>query len=166
MPQELRVRSTPASASSCGRRGSDATAWDAFVEGCPHATFFHRFGWRQIIDDVFRHRSHYLVAEVRGSIAGILPLAQVKSRMFGHSLASLPFCVYGGPAADDAEAELALIDEATRLARTLDVEYLELRNRAVNARHGPPRTSTSRFGGNSFRRPTPTCWPFRASSAR
>jgi len=110
---------------------SDAAEWDAFVERCADATFFHRFGWREIIDDIFRHRSHYLVAERAGSIAGILPLAEVRSRMFGHSLSSLPFCVYGGPAADDAEAEHALIEEATRLARTLDVEYLELRNRAA-----------------------------------
>ena len=118
---------------------SDATAWDAFVQSCPDATFFHRFGWREIIDEVFRHRSHYLVAERAGRIAGILPLAEVKSRMFGHSLASLPFCVYGGPAADDAEAERALIDEATRRARTLDVEYLELRNRAAKfGRCGEP----------------------------
>ena len=81
---------------------SDAAEWDAFVERCADATFFHRFGWREIIDDIFRHRSHYLVAERAGSIAGILPLAEVRSRMFGHSLSSLPFCVYGGPAADDA----------------------------------------------------------------
>ena len=110
---------------------SDAAGWDAFVQRCPDATFFHRFGWREIIDDVFRHRSHFLVAERGGRIAGILPLAEVRSRMFGHSLASLPFCVYGGPAADDAEAEHALIEEATRLARALDVEYLELRNRVA-----------------------------------
>ena len=110
---------------------SDAAGWDAFVLRCPDATFFHRFGWREIIDDVFRHRSHFLVAERGGRIAGILPLAEVRSRMFGHSLASLPFCVYGGPAADDAEAEHALIEEATRLARALDVEYLELRNRVA-----------------------------------
>jgi FemAB-related protein (PEP-CTERM system-associated) len=109
---------------------SDAAGWDAFVQRCPDATFFHRFGWREIIDDVFRHRSHYLVAERAGRITGILPLAEVKSRMFGHSLVSLPFCVYGGPAADDAGVEHALIEEATRLARALDVEYLELRNRA------------------------------------
>jgi FemAB-related protein (PEP-CTERM system-associated) len=110
---------------------SDAAEWDAFVERCADATFFHRFGWREIIDDVFRHRSHYLVAQRAGRIVGILPLAEVTSRMFGHSLSSLPFCVYGGPAADDAEAEHALIEEASRLARALDVEYLELRNRSA-----------------------------------
>ena len=107
----------------------DAAAWDAFVQRCPDATFFHRFGWRGIIEGVFRHRSHYLVAERGGEIAGVLPLAEVKSRMFGHSLASLPFCVYGGPAANDIDTEHALIEEATRLAQSLDVEHLELRNR-------------------------------------
>lgn len=112
-------------------RDSDAAAWDAFAQDCPEATFFHRFGWREIIEGVFGHRSHYLVAERGGEMAGILPLAEVKSRMFGHSLASLPFCVYGGPAAIDTETERALIEEATRLAQSLDVEHLELRNRAA-----------------------------------
>lgn len=110
-------------------RDSDAVSWDAFVQRCPEATFFHRFGWREIIKGVFRHKTHYLAAERGGEIVGILPLAEVKSRMFGHSLVSLPFCVYGGPAAIDAEAERALIEEATRLAQSLDVEHLELRNR-------------------------------------
>ncbi len=111
--------------------GDDAAAWDAFVQRCPDATFFHRFGWREIIEGFFGHQSHYLVAERGGEIAGILPLAEVKSRMFGHSLAALPFCVYGGPAAIDTETERALIEEATRLAQSLDVEHLELRNRAA-----------------------------------
>ena len=107
----------------------DAAAWDAFVQRCPAATFFHRFGWREIIADIFRHRTHYLVAERDGYITGVLPLAEVKSRLFGHSLVSLPFCVYGGPAASDVQTERALIEEATRLAQALDVEHLELRNR-------------------------------------
>jgi FemAB-related protein (PEP-CTERM system-associated) len=112
-------------------RDSDATAWDAFVQRCPDATFFHRFGWREITEDVFRHRSHYLLAERGGEIAGVLPLAEVNSRIFGHSLASLPFCVYGGPAAHDDEIEHALIEEATKLAHALDVDHLELRNRVA-----------------------------------
>jgi FemAB-related protein (PEP-CTERM system-associated) len=109
--------------------GADTARWSAFVERCPDATFFHSIGWRTIIEEVFHHRTHYLVAERGGELSGILPLAEVRSRMFGHALVSLPFCVYGGPAADDAESESALIDAAESCARSLGVEHLELRNR-------------------------------------
>ena len=108
---------------------SDAQSWEAYVEACAEASFFHRIGWSQIIEDVFRHRPHYRIAERGGQIVGILPLAEVKSRLFGHALVSLPFCVYGGPAADDADAARVLIEAASDLARSLGVEHLELRNR-------------------------------------
>ena len=108
---------------------ADTPRWNAFVERCPDATFFHSIGWRKIIEEVFRHRTHYLVAERGGAFSGILPLAEVRSRIFGHRLISLPFCVYGGPAACDAESELALIAAAEDCARSLDVQHLELRNR-------------------------------------
>jgi len=107
---------------------SDASRWDAFVERCTDATFFHRMGWRQIIEEIFHHRTHYCLAERDGSVVGVLPLAEVKSRLFGHALVSLPFCAYGGPAADDSKARDALIEEAVRLARALHVDHLELRN--------------------------------------
>jgi FemAB-related protein (PEP-CTERM system-associated) len=107
----------------------DETAWDAFVDRCPEATFFHRIGWRRILENVFHHPTHYLVAERGDGICGVLPLGEVRSRLFGHSLVSLPFCVYGGPAATDASAESALIDAADALGRSLGVEHLELRNR-------------------------------------
>jgi FemAB-related protein (PEP-CTERM system-associated) len=106
----------------------DAARWDAFVERCPEATFFHRIGWRAIIEEVFRHRTHYLLAERGGEIAGVLPLAQVRSRLFGHAVVSLPFAVYGGPAAVDAVAANALIDAAEKVAADLGAGHLELRN--------------------------------------
>jgi len=109
-------------------RPDDATRWDAYVLAAPEATFFHRFGWRAIIEDVFRHRTHYLVAERGGAIAGVLPLAEVRSMLFGHSLASLPFAVYGGPVADDATAQQALIDAAVERAKACGAAHLELRN--------------------------------------
>jgi FemAB-related protein (PEP-CTERM system-associated) len=108
---------------------ADAGPWTAFVERCPDATFFHSIGWRTILEEEFRHRTHYLVAERGPTICGVLPLAEVRSRLFGHALVSLPFCVYGGPAADDADAESALIAAAEARARALGVEHLELRNR-------------------------------------
>jgi len=107
---------------------ADAARWDAFVEQCTDATFFHRSGWRHILDDVLRHRCHYLIAERDDAVCGVLPLAEVRSRLFGHALVSLPLCVYGGPAASDPLAEDALIDAAVELARSLEVEHLELRN--------------------------------------
>jgi FemAB-related protein (PEP-CTERM system-associated) len=116
---------------------ADAQRWDAFVHRCPSATFFHRFGWREVIEDVFRHRTHYRIAERDGEIVGVLPLAEVKSRLFGHALVSLPFCVYGGPAANEPESDRVLIDAAVTLARSLRVEHLELRHRTVKCAGWP-----------------------------
>ncbi len=116
----------------------DRAAWTSFVHRSPDATFFHRIGWRDIIENVFGHRTHYLLAERGGEIVGVLPLAQVKSVLFGHSLVSLPFAVYGGAAANDAGAREPLHTAAVDLARRLGVDHLELRNR-VSHEPGWPR---------------------------
>jgi FemAB-related protein (PEP-CTERM system-associated) len=108
---------------------ADDERWEAFVQRCPGATFFHRIGWRTVLQDVFHHRMHYLLAERGGSIAGVLPLAQVKSMLFGHTLVSLPFAVYGGAAADDSAVASALHDAAVELGAELGVRHLELRQR-------------------------------------
>lgn len=107
--------------------------WDAFVDACPEASFFHKAGWQRIISEVFRHRTYFLYAERAGLVEGVLPLAQVKSLLFGNSLTSLPFAVYGGVAAASAAAVEALELEAQALARQLGVAHLELRN--VRRRH-------------------------------
>ena len=110
-----------------------AARWDAFVLACPQASFFHRAGWQKVIGDVFGHKTFFLFAEVDGRIEGVLPLAQIKSLLFGHSLVSLPFGVYGGVAAVSEAAASALEAEAERIARTLGVAHLELRH--VDRRH-------------------------------
>jgi FemAB-related protein (PEP-CTERM system-associated) len=107
----------------------DAAQWDRFVELAPSGTFFHRAAWRSIIENVFGHRCHYLLAEAHGQVCGVLPLAEIRSTLFGHSLVSLPFCVYGGPVAGDERTQDALIDAAVQLGRELRVQHLELRNR-------------------------------------
>ena len=113
-----------------------AARWDAFVRACPQATFFHLSAWQEIVRTVFRHRTYFLFAERDGHIIAVLPLAEVKSRLFGHALTSLPFCVYGGiaAAADAGDEALALLEaEADSLARQLGVQHLEYRN--LQARH-------------------------------
>jgi FemAB-related protein (PEP-CTERM system-associated) len=105
-----------------------ASRWDMFVDHCSEATFFHGSAWQKIITDVFRHNAYFLYAEDEIGIRGILPLAHVKSRLFGNALVALPFAVYGGIAAVDGEAVAMLEDAAQELASSLGVDHLEFRN--------------------------------------
>jgi FemAB-related protein (PEP-CTERM system-associated) len=115
------------------RDRAEAARWDAFVATCRGATFFHRSGWQQIIAEVFHHRTHFLYVERAGRIEGVLPLAHVKSVLFGDALVSLPFAVYGGVVAETGDAATVLEDGAQALAQRLAVDHLEMRN--VAARH-------------------------------
>ena len=107
-------------------------AWDRYVRAAPDATFFHQLGWRWLVERCFGHRAHYLVArrshQGESRIAGVLPLFEMKSLLFGHSLVSIPFAIGGGVAADDAETAGALLAEAKSLAERVGVDYLELRS--------------------------------------
>ncbi len=105
-------------------------AWDAFVATMPDASFFHRAAWAKVIEAAFGHRSHYTLAEQDGAIVGVLPLAHVRSRLFGNSLVSTPFCVYGGPVAVDRDIAAALEAHAAQLRERLGVSAVELRDRA------------------------------------
>jgi len=107
--------------------------WNSFVYSCNEATFFHRAEWQDVIREVFRHKTYFLYAETHGEIIGVLPLAHVNSFLFGNSLISLPFAVYGGVACANPEAAALLEHEAQALARKLEVGHLELRN--VSSRH-------------------------------
>ncbi|MFZ6691573.1 FemAB family XrtA/PEP-CTERM system-associated protein [Undibacterium sp. SXout20W] len=107
----------------------DESRWDSFVNTCTNATFFHKAGWKTVIERSFGHKTFFLYAQSNGEIVGVLPLAQVKSVLFGHSLSGLPFCVYGGVASHSDAAKIALTKKAQELTAELNVGYLELRNR-------------------------------------
>lgn len=102
--------------------------WDRYVRSAPGATFFHQLGWRWLVERTFDHPAHYLTALRDGHIVGVLPLFELKSLLFGHSLVSIPFAIGGGLVADDGAAERALLAAAKDLARELRVDYLELRS--------------------------------------
>ncbi|MBF0283259.1 MAG: FemAB family PEP-CTERM system-associated protein [Magnetococcales bacterium] len=136
----------------------DATAWDAFVQASPQATFFHRAGWREVIQRAFHLPAHFLLAEDALGIRGVLPLVEVKSWLFGHALVSTPFCVYGGAAAADEAAGRALVAAALRRAEQLGVASLELRNLLPEQPPGAgPQQAGSRWHGRTlhatFRQP-------------
>lgn len=107
--------------------GEDAW-WDDYVRSQSGSNFFHLTAWRRVVERVFGHKPHYLVAEEGRGIRGVLPLFFVKSLFLGRTLISVPYGVYGGLLADDRDAELALLREAIARAEKGRVRYLELRH--------------------------------------
>jgi serine/alanine adding enzyme len=108
---------------------NDARRWEAFAESFAQSSNYHRWGWKQVIEESFDWPTYYLMASEGDSIRGILPLAWQRSRVFGSFLTSLPFLNCAGVAAQTAEAKKALVQEAVNLSQRLGVSYLELRHR-------------------------------------
>jgi len=101
--------------------------WDAYVKSHQQGSFFHLSGWKSVIEKSFSHVCYFLYIKKNETICGVLPLVEVKSKLFGHALVSTPFCVYGGAIADSPDIVRQLENEACQLAEKLNVDYLELR---------------------------------------
>lgn len=111
-----------------GLDNASLARWDCFVESHAKATFFHKSGWKRVIEEAFGHRTYFFYAQEDGRVVGVLPLAHVKSVLFGSSLVSTPFCVYGGILAESKEVSDTLRLHACELAKELNVDSLELRH--------------------------------------
>jgi len=120
MKQELTIRKL---------NRNDCTAWDQYVDAHQDGSFFHLTGWLDVIKEVFGHQPHYLLAEQYDQLVGVLPLFEQKSALFGHALISTPFCVYGGVLANDDDIRCQLEAAAFELGCSLEVDYIELRDR-------------------------------------
>jgi hypothetical protein len=123
--------------------------WEEYAAAHPQATFFHRAGWKNVIERSFGHNTHFLYAERDGALCGILPLAHFRSRLFGNALISNGCCMGGGPIAEDAEAYQALDARAVELMHTLGANYIEYRQPAV--RHDDWRARDDLYA--TFERP-------------
>jgi serine/alanine adding enzyme len=86
--------------------------------------------WLSILHESMGHQPLTLLTRdpVNDNITGYLPLAMVRSRLFGRFLVSLPYLNHAGVVASDQASADALIERAATLARELDADYLELRH--------------------------------------
>ncbi len=105
--------------------------WDQYVTSHVRGTFFHLNAWQQIIHRIFKHKTYYVGAYKNNKLIGILPLAHIKSRIFGNYVSSLPFCTTCGVLADSQQTSECLINYAIDLSTQQKVDYLELRNQEI-----------------------------------
>ena len=103
--------------------------WDEYVNHASAAALYHLHDWRRVIEETFGHTTFYLSAVTGSSqVVGILPLAQLKSRVFGNMLVSLPFFNYGGICAETAEVRARLLEAAIGVAREQKADFVEIRH--------------------------------------
>jgi FemAB-related protein (PEP-CTERM system-associated) len=92
---------------------------------------YHRSSWPELLARTFGHPSCRLAARTAdGRLAGVLPLVEFRSRLFGRFAVSLPFVNYGGILADTDEAAAALVDRALALCRANGWSHVEIRHEA------------------------------------
>jgi len=101
-------------------------AWQEFTT--QHGAFWSDPRWLTALCRGLGHRPYGLIARREGQIVGVLPLAFMKTMLFGRFLVSLPYVNTSGIVCQDAEATAELIRVAVELADQLDVRYLELRH--------------------------------------
>jgi FemAB-related protein (PEP-CTERM system-associated) len=112
---------------------TDPAAWDAFVLQAPDGTMAHRWAWLGVISETYGHRVIPLAASRNGALAGVLPLVEMRSLLFGRHLVSMPFVDTGGLCtAGDLAADEALVGAAIELAKSSRAQ-LELRHTADRA---------------------------------
>lgn len=106
--------------------GSD---WDSLAAGWPGSSFCHLAGWTGVMKDALGHDSvRWVATDASGQPHGLLALVEVRSRIFGSYLLSMPFLSYGGPLGSEP-AVRALVERAKEEARSRRVDLLELRSR-------------------------------------
>ena len=83
--------------------------------------------WLSALYEGLGHQPYLLRARCGGVLAGALPLAFVRSTLFGRFLVSLPYVNSAGVSGSSEQVVTALISSAVGLADKLNVRYLELR---------------------------------------
>lgn len=100
--------------------------------------------WLSILAEGLKHHPYCLEAIDGERTCGLLPLAFVRSLLFGRFLVGLPYVNSGGVVADDARTAHLMIDRAVALADELGARYLELRHEEAIAHPSLTETRTDK----------------------
>lgn len=139
-----RPLSEPFTVSECGPDRLHLA--DRYIADHPAGSIWHRPGVTTCIQETFGHKTSYLCAsDAAGRIVGVLPLVQLRSRLFGNFLVSLPYFNYGGVLADHAEVADRLIEIAATRRKELGAGHVELRFSQDTGSGRPQRTDKVTF---------------------
>ena len=106
--------------------------WRRFLDISSDATLYHTPEWKMFLEKTFGYKPRYLFAtDECGQLVGMLPLFEVRSRLTGNRLCSVPFsheCTCLG----DSVTRTALIDKAVSLRDCHRITKIEIRSAVEN----------------------------------
>jgi serine/alanine adding enzyme len=102
--------------------------WVSYLAHHANATIYHSLEIKKVIEQTFSHKTLYLMAVDKNDVVrGLLPLTQLKSRLFGNLYCAVPFFNYGGALADNDSIETQLINYAWLTASANGSQHIEYR---------------------------------------
>lgn len=101
--------------------------WDGYVNSHPSATMYHTSAWCRIVAETGRYTPMCLAHTEGGRVRGVLPIMEVRSRLTGNRIGSLPFSDSCCALADDAATADGLIAAARALVDERGVSFYEMR---------------------------------------
>lgn len=107
--------------------GDDDALVEAYLESHPGSTPYHRPCVLRAVRTSLGHATRYFIAKQQGAIAGVLPVVQLNSRLFGNYCVSMPFFNYGGVLADSQGIANQLLLSAKDWAHACQARHVEYR---------------------------------------
>lgn len=102
--------------------------WDRFVESHAFGWLCHLSGWKRVLETSFPHlHGHYFALVQDGEIRAALPVYEVRSRLIGRRLVSIPFATLSDPLVATSDDMAALLDAAIDLSKRIGIGAIEIR---------------------------------------
>ncbi len=102
--------------------------WDPFVERHAFGWLCHLSGWKRVLEGSFKHlQSRYLAIVRDGAIRAALPLYEVRSRLTGNRLVSIPFATLADPLVGTNDEMSMLLDAAIDFSKQIGIDAVEIR---------------------------------------
>ncbi len=108
---------------------ADCDLWNDFIRSRDHVHCTDQAEWRLFFEELYGIRNYTYAYQEKSRIRGIVSLYHIRSPFMGTMLVTSPFFGYGGFYFDNDDARNALLHKIESVARTLRVDYIEIRLR-------------------------------------
>jgi FemAB-related protein (PEP-CTERM system-associated) len=102
--------------------------WDDYVKRHHSGSIYHLSAWKGLIEKTFSHQCLYFYAtNEQGDVCGVLPSVNLKSKVFGNFIVSMPFFNYGGALTDNQDVATQLNAHLQQQAEKINVSHIQYR---------------------------------------